>query len=76
MPREPKSIGEHIRKRRLELHLMQETLAREFGVHIESVKNWERGVHEPNANVLPRVLDFLGYDPREPSALVIEPRKG
>jgi len=57
-------LGEHLKKRRLELHLHQSQLARLLGVDRVSVQNWERGIHEPNAKVTPKVIGFLGYDPR------------
>ena len=34
------SIGQHIRRRRLQLHLFQADLAKLFGVDIASVRNW------------------------------------
>jgi DNA-binding transcriptional regulator YiaG len=60
----PKTLGEHVKKRRLELHLLQSQLARLLRVDRASVQNWERSIHEPNAEVIPNVIDFLGYDPR------------
>jgi DNA-binding transcriptional regulator YiaG len=60
-PTTPKTIGEHIRKRRLELHL-QKDLARQLGVHMESLKNWERGVEQPMIRYIPRIIEFLGHD--------------
>lgn len=70
VPVKPKTIGEHIRKRRIGLHLLQKDLARELGVHTATVQNWEGGVGEPALNVLPKLFAFLGYDPiTEPDAL-------
>jgi DNA-binding XRE family transcriptional regulator len=66
---EPKTLGEHIRKCRLERHLLQTELAKRLGVNRVSVQNWERGVYEPNANVIPSIIEFLGYDPSSRPAI-------
>jgi DNA-binding transcriptional regulator YiaG len=63
-PKAPKTLGEHIKQRRLELHLFQAQLAKLLGVDRISVQNWERGIYEPNAQAISKVIDFLGYDPR------------
>jgi DNA-binding XRE family transcriptional regulator len=39
-------------------------LAKLLGVDRVSIQNWERGIYEPNAQAVPKVIDFLGYDPR------------
>jgi DNA-binding transcriptional regulator YiaG len=59
----PKTVGQHLRKRRLDLGLKQSEVARTLGVHIETFKNWERGVNVPTGRVIPKILGFLGYDP-------------
>jgi transcriptional regulator with XRE-family HTH domain len=61
---QPQTIGEHVKKRRLELHLLQKEVARRIGVLFESVKNWERGVSKPTTRILPRLIEFLGYNPQ------------
>ena len=62
-PHQPQTLGEHLKKRRLELHLLQTEVARRIGVHVESIKNWERGVSEPTTRTLPKLIDFLGHNP-------------
>jgi transcriptional regulator with XRE-family HTH domain len=62
-PREPKTLGEHIKKRRIELHLLQSQLAKRLGVDRISVQNWESGIYVPSARVVEKVIEFLGYDP-------------
>jgi len=66
---EPNTIGEHVRKRRLERHLLQSQLAEILGVNRISVQNWERDVYEPSAASIPKIIDFLGYDPRPTSVI-------
>jgi transcriptional regulator with XRE-family HTH domain len=60
---EPKTLGQHLRKRRIELHLLQHEVSRVLGVHKGSVQNWERGVGSPSIQQIPRIIRFLGYDP-------------
>ena len=62
---EPKTIGEHIRRCRLQLHLFQADLARLLGVDIASVRNWEQGVFEPAKTVESLLIGWLGYNPRK-----------
>ena len=42
---------------------MQAELAARFSVHRVSVQNWERGATEPTIRYLPKIIEFLGYDP-------------
>lgn len=68
----PKTLGEHIRKVRLERRLFQRDLAKLCGVEKTSVQNWERGVGIPNIRVIPKIIDFLAYYPESvPSTLAL-----
>ena len=60
---QPNTIGQHIKNRRLKLHLLQRTVAEDLCVHIESLKNWERGVGAPSIRQMPKIIEFLGFDP-------------
>lgn len=62
-PTEPRTIGDHIKARRLALHLLQSDIAKLLQVDEGSIQNWERNVYRPNAQLLPRVHAFLGYVP-------------
>jgi len=42
---------------------MQQELADRFGVHRGFIQNWERGMTEPAVVYIPRIIEFLGYDP-------------
>jgi transcriptional regulator with XRE-family HTH domain len=70
-PKEFKHLGDHIRKRRLDLGLTQEEAADRTGASDRwAVNRWELGLHEPGVSVLPGILEFLGYDPRpEPTSM-------
>ena len=70
---QPKTLGEHIRKRRIEKHLLQAELAKLLGVDRVSVQNWERGIHEPNSKIIGKIIGFLGYNP-EPKPKQVTPQ--
>jgi DNA-binding transcriptional regulator YiaG len=53
-------LGDHIRKRRLDLSISQAALAEQLGVNREAITNWEAGLQEPDLSRMPLVLDFLG----------------
>jgi transcriptional regulator with XRE-family HTH domain len=60
----PKTIGEHLKKRRLELNWGQQQVAEVTGYTWLSVSNWERGVNRPTNKAMIPIIAFLGYDPR------------
>jgi transcriptional regulator with XRE-family HTH domain len=62
-PADPKSIGEMIRKRRLDLGLRQIDAAQMIGCDQMSVVNWEKGHSAPRVNHLASVVEFLGFNP-------------
>lgn len=59
----PVTVGDHIRKRRRELGLLQREAAERIGVTECSVYNWENGVSSPDFRKLPAIIAFLGYNP-------------
>jgi len=66
-PLHVKSIGEHIRKRRLELGLTQIEAAAQIGITESTVWNWEHGIG-PELKHIPALLASLGYVPWEEPA--------
>jgi transcriptional regulator with XRE-family HTH domain len=58
----PQSLGEQIRKHRLELHWLQADLAKAVGVHVVSVSNWERGISTPSRRMMKWIQLFLDYE--------------
>jgi transcriptional regulator with XRE-family HTH domain len=64
-PQSLKTLGDHLRKRRLELKLLQKEVAQKLGVDEASVHNWERGHTIPSLSVIPRIIEFLKYVPFE-----------
>lgn len=67
-PKELKTIGDHIRKRRLDLNLYQKDVATIIGVKTDSVLNWEKGRSSPQIRIIPKIIEFLGYVPFDTSA--------
>jgi transcriptional regulator with XRE-family HTH domain len=59
----PERLGEHLRKRRLNLGLSQAQAAAQIGFSSNTVLNWEKGHNEPLVEAIPRIVQFLGYDP-------------
>ena len=55
----PKTLGERIRKHRMDLGLFQKDVARFVGVVIDTVALWEKGRKEPSKRYLKRIEQFL-----------------
>jgi DNA-binding XRE family transcriptional regulator len=51
-------LGDHIRKRRLDLGLLQKEVAARLGADPTTVNNWETGKSEPRLWFVPRILAF------------------
>jgi transcriptional regulator with XRE-family HTH domain len=62
-PIEPKTLGDHLRKCRLDRGLWQRTVAEELGVGLETVTLWENGRAKPLPKHYGSIVRFLGYDP-------------
>ena len=59
---EPITLGDHVRKKRLKMGLMQKEVAK-LGVNTWTILNWEKGHTEPPIVSIPIIVQFLGYDP-------------
>ena len=57
------SVGDHIRRRRLGLKLLQREVAEQLGVNVASLVNWEGNLSTPHIQFIPAIITFLGYDP-------------
>jgi transcriptional regulator with XRE-family HTH domain len=60
----PQTLGEHLRKRRLELGLLQKEVAQRIGSCVASVWLWEAGRAQPQLKWIPAILSFIGHDVR------------
>jgi len=68
-PKTLKTIGDHLRKRRLDLKLFQKDVANQLGVTTSTITNWEKNRTSPRLYLMPKVFEFLGYFPFESNAL-------
>ncbi len=67
---EPQTLGDHVKKRRLELRLTQNQTAKRLGINPWTVLNWEKGHTDPPIESMPVIIRFLDYDPfPEPKSL-------
>ena len=64
-PTELRTIGDHIKARRIQLRLFQTDVAKQIGVHFAFIQKWERNVGEPLPCQTSEVIRFLGYVPFE-----------
>lgn len=62
-PDTPRTLGEHLRKRRLDLGETQEQTASRFGVTFTSYNGWEADRIAPKVWQWPKVIQFLDHDP-------------
>ena len=60
---QPKTLGEHLRNRRLAMGMRQEDVARQLGTLREVYERWERDERQPVISEWPGILSFLGYYP-------------
>ena len=60
------TLGDHIRKRRLDLKLGKREAGQRMGVGTATLSYWELGKREPQLSYIRHILEFLGYDPRPP----------
>jgi len=62
-PKTLTTLGDHLRKRRLDLGLWQKDVAATLGVTVSAVTNWELNRVTPYFTYLPKIIAFLGYTP-------------
>jgi DNA-binding XRE family transcriptional regulator len=62
-PKIPTSIGDHLRKKRMEMKLFQKEVAVICGVTEDSITNWEKNRSIPQIKFFPSIISFLGYIP-------------
>jgi len=59
-PKELRTLGDRVRKRRLDLGLRQKDVAEQLGVDEMTINNWERHRTRPIGRLLPAISRFLG----------------
>jgi len=55
----PRTLGEKIRKHRMDLGLVQKDVAKYVGVATDTVTNWEKGKTKPSKENLRKIQKFL-----------------
>jgi len=68
-PTEIKTLGDHLRKRRLDLKLFQREAAEIIGVSKSGYENWETNRLNPMFWYYPKIIEFLGYLPFKTNGL-------
>ena len=63
VPKEPTTIGGHLRKRRLQLQIHQSEAAVRLKVSTVTLSRWECDKVYPTWQHHPRLIEYLGYDP-------------
>ena len=61
--REPKTLGEHLKKRRYELSLRQKDVADKLEISQSTYITWETDQAEPEIRYWPKIIELLGCDP-------------
>jgi transcriptional regulator with XRE-family HTH domain len=61
--KQPKTIGEHLRKRRFSLGIRQSQAAKRLGISNRTLSLWECDQVYPAWPQQPAVIAYLGYDP-------------
>ncbi len=71
-PANPQTIGEHLKKKSMDLNLRQREMALQIGVHVTTYPSWEQNRARPRARYSPALDRFLqnaSFSPSEPTAL-------
>jgi len=58
-PKSINTIGDHLRRRRLDLGLLQRDVAEIIGVTEVTISNWENNRNKPPSRFLKKITDFL-----------------
>ena len=62
-PEQPQTIGEHIRKKRLDNRQTQLEVATQIGIKENTLTTWEVGRYVPQVHHYPAIIRYLGYYP-------------
>jgi transcriptional regulator with XRE-family HTH domain len=62
-PENPRSLGEHLLKRRSEQGFTQREAAAQVGIKTDTYLLWEKDRTKPTVRYYPAIFAFLGYDP-------------
>lgn len=60
-PKKMATLGDHIRKVRLDRGMLQKDVAKALGVDITTVTSWEKGERTPRRATIAKIRVFLGF---------------
>jgi DNA-binding transcriptional regulator YiaG len=63
LPEKLETIGDHLRRRRWGLKVLQRQVAAQLGVNLSSRRNWEADRSKPTVEFMPAIIRFLSYNP-------------
>jgi DNA-binding XRE family transcriptional regulator len=63
VPREPQTVGGHLRRRRLQLKLHQSQAARKLNISTVTMSRWECDKVFPTEPFHRQIEEYLGYNP-------------
>ncbi len=66
-PETLQTLGDPLKRRRLNLKLLQQNVAEKLSVHTASLRNWEVNRTKPELVYMPAIIRFLGYNPLPPA---------
>jgi len=58
-PLRPKTLGDRIKKKRMDMGLFQRDVARIIGVSVDTITNWEKGRTRPSRYSMLKIHQFL-----------------
>ena len=60
-------MGEHLRKKRVDLQLSMTQLAKTLGLGVTdaAIEKWEKNQNRPTDNHRKRIIHFLGFNPAQ-----------
>jgi DNA-binding transcriptional regulator YiaG len=64
-PAAPKTLGDHLRKKRVDMQLSMTQLAKllEFGITDSAIEKWEKNQNRPTEEHRKLIVEFLGFNP-------------
>ena len=65
VPTETSTIGDKLKKVRLQRHLFQADLARQLGVDPATIHNWECKIYPPAKRYMSRIENWIAKPPSE-----------
>lgn len=63
--RNPNTIGEHLKRRRQELNLLQSDVAKILKVNRNTINYWETNRNKPTNKNIPKIINFLKHIPND-----------